>query len=56
MKTLTFQQIIEKLNGYWAERGCVICQPYDMEKGAATMSPATFFNVLGPKPRKIAYI
>jgi glycyl-tRNA synthetase alpha chain len=56
VKTLTFQQIISKLNDYWADYGCVIRQPYDLEKGAATMSPATFFGVLGPKPWKVAYI
>ena len=56
VKQLTFQQIIEKLNQYWADQGCVIRQPYDVEKGAATMSPATFFGVLGPKPWKVAYI
>jgi glycyl-tRNA synthetase alpha chain len=56
MKPLTFQQIIENLNRYWAGQGCVIRQPYDVEKGAATMSPATFFGVLGPKPWKVAYI
>ncbi|MBI5400236.1 glycine--tRNA ligase subunit alpha [Candidatus Saganbacteria bacterium] len=56
MKALSFQQIIEKLNNYWAEQGCIIRQPYDLEKGAATMSPATFFGVLGPKPWSVAYI
>lgn len=56
MKSLTFQQIIDKLNQFWADYGCVIRQPYDIEKGAATMSPATFFGVLGPKPWKVAYI
>ena len=56
MKQLNFQQIIESLNSYWAGQGCVIRQPYDIEKGAATMSPATFFGVLGPKPWKVAYI
>lgn len=56
MKKLSFQQIIATLNQYWADYGCVIRQPYDLEKGAATMSPATFFGVLGPKPWKVAYI
>jgi len=56
VKTLSFQQIIATLNQYWADYGCVIRQPYDLEKGAATMSPATFFGVLGPKPWKVAYI
>jgi glycyl-tRNA synthetase alpha chain len=56
VKQLTFQEIIENLNKYWADQGCVIRQPYDLEKGAATMSPATFFGVLGPKEWKVAYI
>jgi len=56
MKFLTFQEIVEKLNQYWAKQGCVIRQPYDVEKGAATMSPATFFGVLGPNPCQVAYI
>lgn len=56
VKNLSFQQIIDRLNQFWTEEGCMICQPYDLEKGAATMSPATFFGVLGPKPCKVAYI
>lgn len=56
MKTLSFQEIISELNRFWADYGCVIRQPYDLEKGAATMSPATFFGVLGPKPWNVAYI
>jgi len=56
VKKLTFQQIIDSLNKFWADYGCVIRQPYDLEKGAATMSPATFFGVLGPKDWKVAYI
>ncbi|NQT30252.1 MAG: glycine--tRNA ligase subunit alpha [Candidatus Saganbacteria bacterium] len=56
VKKLSFQQIISKLNNYWDKYGCVIRQPYDLEKGAATMSPATFFGVLGEKPLKVAYI
>ena len=56
MKKLTFQQIIDNLNQFWADYGCVIRQPYDIEKGAATMSPATFFGALGSKPWQVAYI
>ena len=56
MKGITFQEIIVRINHYWADCGCIIRQPYDLEKGAATMSPATFFGVLGPKPLKVAYI
>lgn len=55
-KVLTFQEIISKLNDFWAKQECVIQQPYDLEKGAATMHPATFFRVLGPEPWKVAYI
>jgi len=56
VKTLSFQEIINYLNQYWADYGCLIRQPYDLEKGAATMSPATFFGALGPKPLKVAYV
>ena len=56
MRSLNFQEIIEKLNSFWAGQGCVIRQPYDLEKGAATMSPATFFGVLTEKPCNVAYI
>ena len=56
MKPLNFQEIIAKLNEYWADQGCVIRQPYDLEKGAATMSPATFFGVMRDKPCNVAYI
>ncbi|OGC09704.1 glycine--tRNA ligase subunit alpha [candidate division WOR-1 bacterium RIFOXYA2_FULL_37_7] len=53
---LNFQQIVEKLNSFWASQGCVIRQPYDTEKGAGTMSPATFLGVLGDKSWNVAYI
>ncbi|OGC08659.1 glycine--tRNA ligase subunit alpha [candidate division WOR-1 bacterium RIFOXYA2_FULL_36_21] len=53
---LNFQQIVEKLNSFWADQGCVIRQPYDTEKGAGTMSPATFLGVLGDKSWNVAYI
>ena len=56
MAAISFQEIVENLNRFWADYGCVIRQPYDLEKGAATMSPATFFGVLGPKPWNVAYI
>ena len=56
VKKLAFQDIVDGLNRYWAVQGCIIRQPYDIEKGAATMSPATFFGVLTPKPLKVAYI
>lgn len=56
MKKRSFQEIIKELNSFWADCGCVIRQPYDLEKGAATMSPATFFGVLRPDFLKVAYI
>jgi glycyl-tRNA synthetase alpha chain len=44
-----------RLQKFWADRGCVLQQPYDVEVGAGTMSPDTFLRVLGPKPVRIAY-
>ena len=55
-KPLTFQELILKLQSFWAERGCVLQQPYDVEVGAGTMAPETFLRVLGPKPYKVAYV
>jgi len=52
----TFQDIIRKLKAYWAERGCIIQEPYDIEVGAGTMCPETFLRVLGPKPYRVAYV
>ncbi|HEY3707304.1 MAG TPA: glycine--tRNA ligase subunit alpha [Terracidiphilus sp.] len=52
---LTFQELLFRLQGFWAERGCVLQQPYDVEVGAGTMSPETFLRVLGPKPFKVGY-
>ena len=52
----SFQQIIFKLKNYWAERGCIIQEPYDVEVGAGTMCPETFLRVLGPKPYRVAYV
>ena len=53
---MNFQDMILALNQYWAAQGCVILQPYDLEKGAGTMNPATFLRVLGPEPWKTAYV
>lgn len=53
---MTFQEIILKLQNYWADYGCVIWQPYDIEKGAGTFNPATFLRALGPEPWKCAYV
>jgi glycyl-tRNA synthetase alpha chain len=53
---LTFQELILRLQSFWAQRGCVLQQPYDVEVGAGTMAPETFLRVLGPKPYKVAYV
>ena len=51
---LTFQQVIHTLNEFWDSKGCVVMQPFDLEKGASTMSPGTFLRVLGPEPWNMA--
>lgn len=53
---LTFQELILRLQSFWAEHGCVLQQPYDIEVGAGTMAPETFLRVLGPKPYRVAYV
>jgi glycyl-tRNA synthetase alpha chain len=54
---LTFQDVILKLHHYWSEKvGCVLGQPYDMQKGAGTLNPHTFLRALGPEPWKCAYV
>ena len=45
---LNFQNLVLNLQKFWADYGCIIEQPYDIEKGASTMNPATFLRVLGP--------
>ncbi|MFH1406603.1 MAG: glycine--tRNA ligase subunit alpha [Candidatus Omnitrophota bacterium] len=55
-KVLTFQEVIQKLQAYWAKQGCAILQPYDEEVGAGTFHPATFFGALGKKPWNVAYV
>src|SRR6476620_7118238 len=52
----TYQELILRLQNFWAERGCVLQQPYDIEVGAGTMAPETFLRVLGPKRYKVAYV
>lgn len=52
----TFQDLILRLQEYWALRGCVIVQPYDMEMGAGTFHPATFLRAIGPEPWSAAYV
>ncbi len=56
MIALHFQDLILTLDRFWGERGCIILQPYDVEKGAGTMNPATFLRVLGPEPWNVAYV
>jgi glycyl-tRNA synthetase alpha chain len=55
-KKPSFQQLILTLQSFWAEQGCLILQPYDMEVGAGTFHPATTLRALGPKPWKCAYV
>jgi glycyl-tRNA synthetase alpha chain len=55
-KPLTFQELILRLQNFWAERGCVLQQPHDLEVGAGTMSPETFLRVLGPDPYRVGYV
>ena len=50
------QELILRLQRFWADRGCLIGQPYDLEKGAGTMNPLTFFGALGSKPWNVAYV
>ena len=54
--TKSFQNLILKLQNYWAEKGCAITQPFDMEVGAGTFHPATFLRSIGPEPWKAAYV
>ena len=53
---MTFQEIILNLQKFWAEQGCILQQPYDMEKGAGTMNPATFLHAIGPEPWAVCYV
>jgi len=53
---VNFQSVVTALNQFWSDRGCLIVQPYDTEKGAATKSPHTFLRALGPEPWAVAYI
>ncbi|MBR5304071.1 MAG: glycine--tRNA ligase subunit alpha [Candidatus Gastranaerophilales bacterium] len=53
---LNFQELILNLSKFWSDNGCVIQQPYDIEKGASTMNPATFLRALGPEPFNCAMV
>ena len=52
----TFQELILRLERFWADEGCLIAQPYDMEMGAGTFHPLTFFKALGPDPWRVAFV
>lgn len=52
----TFQELILRLQNFWADYGCVIGQPFDVEKGAGTYNPHTFLRALGPEPWKVAFV
>jgi glycyl-tRNA synthetase alpha chain len=56
LSSQTFQGMILTLQRYWAEQGCVIMQPYDIEMGAGTFHPATFLRAIGPEPWNAAYV
>ncbi len=53
---MLFQDIIQNLNKFWSDQGCLIMQPYDTEKGAGTMNPHTFLRAIGPEPWSVAYV
>ena len=56
MLALSFQEIILRLNQFWADQGCVLIQPLDLEVGAGTFHPATFLRALGPEPWSAAFV
>ncbi len=53
---LSFQRMVRALDVFWEQQGCLVLQPYDMEMGAGTFHPATFFGALGPNPWRVAYV
>ena len=53
---MNFQQLLLRLSSFWADEGCILQQPYDLEVGAGTMAPDTFLRVLGPEPWKVCYV
>ena len=54
--SMSFQQVILSLHKFWGDQGCLIAQPYDVEKGAGTKNPHTFLRALGPEPWSVAYV
>lgn len=53
---MNMQEMIKRLQDFWSDQGCILCQPYDVEKGAGTLNPMTFLRSLGPEPWKAAYV
>ncbi|MEM6590333.1 MAG: glycine--tRNA ligase subunit alpha [Cyanobacteria bacterium P01_C01_bin.73] len=53
---MNFQSVMATLHRFWSDRGCLVVQPYDIEKGAGTKSPHTFLRALGPEPWSVAYV
>ena len=53
---MTFQELILALSRFWAERGCLVVQPYNSEVGAGTFNPNTFLRAIGPEPWNVAYV
>ena len=53
---MTFQEIILNLQKFWSDQGCIVQNPYDIEKGAGTMNPATFLHAIGPEPWSVCYV
>ncbi len=53
---MNFQEIIMTLDNFWSKQHCILQQPYDVEKGAGTMNPATFLRAIGPEPWRVAYV
>ncbi len=53
---MTFQELLITLQRFWADKGCLIVQPYDIEVGAGTFNPATLLRALGPEPWNVAYV
>ena len=53
---MTFQELLMTLQRFWADQGCLIGQPYDIEVGAGTFNPATLLRALGPEPWNVAYV
>ncbi len=56
MKKKTYQDVVLELEQFWADKGCVVQQPYDLEVGAGTLNPATLLRALGPEPWNVAYV